>query len=185
MFLNNNPQLNKNGELHHLLSTEGLPAEILRQILDTSQSFVGVTQREVKKVPLLRGKAIFNLFFEPSTRSSGTFFTSRWVTPTNDCEVSSICRRISAGRPSVDNKWCNSPFLLSCGLLLRNIVHRSWLVQCSVCSTSRNLPCPSCSRSMLYCVGISMVVPRNCAAIGSSRPPRSTSAASRMRAGRP
>jgi len=73
MFLNSNPQLNKNGELHHLLSIEGLPAEILRQILDTAQSFVGVTQREVKKVPLLRGKAIFNLFFEPSTRTRTTF----------------------------------------------------------------------------------------------------------------
>jgi aspartate carbamoyltransferase catalytic subunit len=73
MFLNNNPQLNKNGELHHLLTIEGLPAEILRQILDTAQSFVGVTQREVKKVPLLRGKAIFNLFFEPSTRTRTTF----------------------------------------------------------------------------------------------------------------
>jgi aspartate carbamoyltransferase catalytic subunit len=73
MFLNGNPQLNKNGELHHLLSMEGLPAEILKQILDTAQSFVGVTQREVKKVPLLRGKAIFNLFFEPSTRTRTTF----------------------------------------------------------------------------------------------------------------
>jgi len=73
MFLNSNPQLNKNGELHHLLSIDGLPAEILRQILDTAQSFVGVTQREVKKVPLLRGKAIFNLFFEPSTRTRTTF----------------------------------------------------------------------------------------------------------------
>src|ERR1043165_2892132 len=68
-----NPQLNKNGELHHLLSLEGLPADILRQILDTAQSFVGVTQREVKKVPLLRGKAVFNLFFEPSTRTRTTF----------------------------------------------------------------------------------------------------------------
>ena len=73
MFLNANPQLNKNGELHHLLSIEGLPGEIVRQILDTAQSFVGVTQREVKKVPLLRGKAIFNLFFEPSTRTRTTF----------------------------------------------------------------------------------------------------------------
>ena len=68
-----NPQLNRNGELHHLLSIEGLPAEILWQILDTTQSFVGVTQREVKKVPLLRGKAVFNLFFEPSTRTRTTF----------------------------------------------------------------------------------------------------------------
>src|ERR1051325_1549237 len=68
-----NPQLNENGELHHLLTLEGLPAEILWQILDTAKSFVGVTQREVKKVPLLRGKAIFNLFFEPSTRTRTTF----------------------------------------------------------------------------------------------------------------
>ncbi|HEV8518918.1 MAG TPA: aspartate carbamoyltransferase catalytic subunit [Burkholderiales bacterium] len=73
MFLNSNPQLTKSGELHHLLSIEGLPAEILKQILDTAESFVGVTQREVKKVPLLRGKAIFNLFFEPSTRTRTTF----------------------------------------------------------------------------------------------------------------
>src|SRR3990172_7028696 len=73
MFLSSNPQLNQHGELHHLLSIEGLPAAILWQILDTAQSFVGVTQREVKKVPLLRGKAIFNLFFEPSTRTRTTF----------------------------------------------------------------------------------------------------------------
>jgi aspartate carbamoyltransferase catalytic subunit len=74
MWLNpRNPQLNKNGELHHLLSLEGLPVEILRQILDTANSFVGVTQREVKKVPLLRGKAVFNIFFEASTRTRTTF----------------------------------------------------------------------------------------------------------------
>jgi len=46
---------------------------VMRQILDTAQSFVGVTEREVKKVPLLRGKAVFNLFFEPSTRTRTTF----------------------------------------------------------------------------------------------------------------
>jgi aspartate carbamoyltransferase catalytic subunit len=68
-----NPQLNKNGELHHLLTLEGLPAGILWQVLDTAKSFVGVTQREVKKVPLLRGKTVFNLFFEPSTRTRTTF----------------------------------------------------------------------------------------------------------------
>jgi aspartate carbamoyltransferase catalytic subunit len=74
MWLNpSNPQLNKNGELHHLLSLEGLPPAILWQILDTAKSFVGVTEREVKKVPLLRGKAVFNLFFEPSTRTRTTF----------------------------------------------------------------------------------------------------------------
>ena len=67
------PQLNANGELQHLLSIEGLPREVLVQILDTAESFAGVTEREVKKVPLLRGKSVFNLFFEGSTRTRTTF----------------------------------------------------------------------------------------------------------------
>ena len=68
-----NPQLNKNGELIHLLSPEGLPREILTQILDTATQFVSVSDREVKKVPLLRGRSVFNLFFENSTRTRTTF----------------------------------------------------------------------------------------------------------------
>ncbi|MCB1986729.1 MAG: aspartate carbamoyltransferase catalytic subunit [Burkholderiales bacterium] len=72
-MINRNPQLDKNRILQHLLTTEGLPASILLQILDTAESFVGVTERDVKKVPLLRGKSIFNLFFEPSTRTRTTF----------------------------------------------------------------------------------------------------------------
>lgn len=68
-----NPQLNSHGELIHLLSTEGLSGEILRHILDTAERFVSVNDREVKKVPLLRGKSVFNLFFENSTRTRTTF----------------------------------------------------------------------------------------------------------------
>ncbi len=68
-----NPQLNESGQLQHLLTIEGLPREILNHVLDTAQSFVGVTEREVKKVPLLRGKSVFNLFFENSTRTRTTF----------------------------------------------------------------------------------------------------------------
>ena len=68
-----NPQLNKNGELIHLLSTEGLSKDILTHILDTASNFVSVNDREVKKLPLLRGKSVFNLFFENSTRTRTTF----------------------------------------------------------------------------------------------------------------
>ncbi len=68
-----NPQLNRNGELTHLLTIEGLPQEILLRILDTAAPFAQVSEREVKKVPLLRGKSVFNLFFEPSTRTRTTF----------------------------------------------------------------------------------------------------------------
>ncbi len=67
------PQLNSHGELRHLLSTEGLPREVLLRILDTAQGFVSFGDREVKKVPLLRGKSVFNLFFENSTRTRTTF----------------------------------------------------------------------------------------------------------------
>ena len=68
-------QLNSDQELRHLLTLEGLPKDTLLQILDTAQQFVSVTNpdREVKKVPLLRGKSVFNLFFENSTRTRTTF----------------------------------------------------------------------------------------------------------------
>ena len=73
MLHKRNPQLNRNGELIHLLSIEGLPRDILTHILDTAANFVSVSDREVKKVPLLRGKSVFNLFFENSTRTRTTF----------------------------------------------------------------------------------------------------------------
>ena len=68
-----NPQLNAAGELHHLLSTEGLPRPIIERILATADSFINVAEREVKSVPLLRGASVFNLFFENSTRTRTTF----------------------------------------------------------------------------------------------------------------
>ncbi len=67
------PQLNEQGELRHLLTIEGLPRALIHHILDTAATFVGVSAREVKKVPLLRGKSVFNLFFENSTRTRTTF----------------------------------------------------------------------------------------------------------------
>ena len=72
-MLGNNPQLNSHGELIHLLSIEGLPSSVLQHILDTAGTFLSVNDREVKKVPLLRGKSVFNLFFENSTRTRTTF----------------------------------------------------------------------------------------------------------------
>lgn len=68
-----NPQLTNDGKLKHLLSIEGLPKKVLLQILDTAESFVGVAERDVKKVPLLRGKTVCNIFFENSTRTRTTF----------------------------------------------------------------------------------------------------------------
>jgi aspartate carbamoyltransferase catalytic subunit len=71
--LTRHPQLNRHGELHHLLSIEGLPRPILERVLTTADSFINIAEREVKNVPLLRGKSVFNLFFENSTRTRTTF----------------------------------------------------------------------------------------------------------------
>ena len=73
MLSRRNPQLNPHGELIHLLSIEGLPQAVLHHILDTASTFLSVNDRDVKKVPLLRGKSVFNLFFENSTRTRTTF----------------------------------------------------------------------------------------------------------------
>ena len=69
----NNIQLDKNGNLKHFLSIEGLSQPLLHTILNYAESFATVDKRPVKKVPLLRGKTIANLFFEPSTRTRTTF----------------------------------------------------------------------------------------------------------------
>jgi len=66
-------QIDDHGRLRHFLCTRGLNRQILNEILDTAESFAGVTEQTVKKVPLLRGKTIVNLFFEASTRTRTTF----------------------------------------------------------------------------------------------------------------
>ena len=66
-------QLDENGRLRHFLTIAGLPRATLEHILDTADSFGNIGERAVKKLPLLRGKTIVNLFFEDSTRTRTTF----------------------------------------------------------------------------------------------------------------
>ena len=66
-------QIDNRGRLRHFLCISGLNHQLITEILDTAESFAGVTEQTVKKVPLLRGKTIVNLFFEASTRTRTTF----------------------------------------------------------------------------------------------------------------
>lgn len=66
-------QLNEHGRLRHFLSLDGLPHTLLTEILDTADSFLEVGARAVKKVPLMRGMTVCNVFFENSTRTRTTF----------------------------------------------------------------------------------------------------------------
>jgi aspartate carbamoyltransferase catalytic subunit len=68
-----NLQLNEQGRLRHFLTIEGFSRDMLTGILDAAESFATLPGRPVKKVPLLRGHIITNLFFENSTRTRTTF----------------------------------------------------------------------------------------------------------------
>lgn len=56
-----------------ILGIKELSVEEINLILDTAESFVEVSTREIKKVPTLRGKTVVNLFFEASTRTRTSF----------------------------------------------------------------------------------------------------------------
>ncbi len=56
-----------------LLGLEELSKEEIELILDTAESFREISEREIKKVPALRGKTVVNLFYEPSTRTRISF----------------------------------------------------------------------------------------------------------------
>jgi len=57
----------------HLLGLKDLSADEIKLILDTANSFKEVSDRDIKKVPALRGKTVVNIFFEPSTRTRVSF----------------------------------------------------------------------------------------------------------------
>lgn len=71
--MTDNLQLNPDGKLRHFLTIDGLEKPLLTEILDLAESFIGMTDQRIKKIPLLRGKSIVNLFFENSTRTRTTF----------------------------------------------------------------------------------------------------------------
>jgi aspartate carbamoyltransferase catalytic subunit len=68
-----NLQFDGQGRLRHFLTTEELSRRTIQEIFDIAESFISVGEREIKKVPLLRGKTVVNLFFESSTRTRTTF----------------------------------------------------------------------------------------------------------------
>jgi aspartate carbamoyltransferase catalytic subunit len=60
----------------HLLSIDDLGPAGIQEMLDVSDSFVEVTQRDIPKVPALRGKTVVTLFYEDSTRTRLSFETA-------------------------------------------------------------------------------------------------------------
>lgn len=66
-------QIDDKGKLRHFLAIDGLTPEILTSILDRTDNFLADNHHSIKREPLLRGKTVFNLFFEASTRTRTSF----------------------------------------------------------------------------------------------------------------
>ncbi len=66
-------QRDADGQLRHLLTLDGLPRETLIDVLDVAAAIDAATGGKVKKLPVLRGRTVVNLFFEASTRTRTSF----------------------------------------------------------------------------------------------------------------
>ena len=86
----------------HLLGIRGLSAEEITHILDTAETFREVSEREIKKVPTLRGRTVINLFFEPSTRTRTSFEIAGKRLSADVVNISSSSSSVSKGETLLD-----------------------------------------------------------------------------------
>ena len=85
-----------------LVGLEPLSADQLRLILDTAEPFKEVSERQIKKVPALRGKTIVNLFFEASTRTRISFEFAEKRLSADTVNVAASGSSVSKGETLVD-----------------------------------------------------------------------------------
>jgi len=86
----------------HLLGISELsPAEITH-ILDTAETFRAISQREIKKVPTLRGRTVINLFFEPSTRTRTSFELAGKRLSADTINISASTSSVTKGETLLD-----------------------------------------------------------------------------------
>ncbi|HPF62959.1 MAG: aspartate carbamoyltransferase catalytic subunit [Gemmatimonadetes bacterium] len=85
-----------------LVGLESLSAEQITAILDTAEPFKEVSERQIKKVPALRGKTIVNLFFEASTRTRISFEFAEKRLSADTVNVASTGSSVAKGETLVD-----------------------------------------------------------------------------------
>ncbi|HET6669985.1 MAG TPA: aspartate carbamoyltransferase catalytic subunit [Pyrinomonadaceae bacterium] len=86
----------------HLLGIRDLSAEEITHLLDTAETFRDVSQREIKKVPALRGRTVINLFFEPSTRTRTSFEIAAKRLSADAINISVSTSSVSKGETLLD-----------------------------------------------------------------------------------
>ncbi len=86
----------------HLLGLEGVPREEIEAILETAASFKEISERDIKKVPTLRGKTVVNLFYEPSTRTRTSFEIAAKRLSADTINISAASSSTSKGETLAD-----------------------------------------------------------------------------------
>jgi aspartate carbamoyltransferase catalytic subunit len=86
----------------HLLGLEDLSRNEIEAILDTSDSFSEISQRNRKKVPALQGRIVFNLFFENSTRTRTSFSLAAKRLSADTQDFSASVSSLSKGETFID-----------------------------------------------------------------------------------
>jgi len=85
-----------------LVGLEPMTKEQIVTVLDTAEMFKDVSERRIKKVPVLRGKTIVNLFFEASTRTRVSFEFAEKRLSADTVNVSAAGSSVSKGETLVD-----------------------------------------------------------------------------------
>ncbi|MGH7501589.1 MAG: aspartate carbamoyltransferase catalytic subunit [Longimicrobiales bacterium] len=85
-----------------LIGLEGLTAAQILAVLDTAEPFKEISERTIKKVPVLRGKTIVNLFFEASTRTRISFEFAEKRLSADTVNITSTGSSVSKGETLVD-----------------------------------------------------------------------------------
>jgi aspartate carbamoyltransferase catalytic subunit len=86
----------------HLLGLEGVSGEDITSILDTASSFKEISERDIKKVPALRGKTVVNLFYESSTRTRAAFEIAAKRLSADTINISASSSSVSKGETLSD-----------------------------------------------------------------------------------
>lgn len=91
--------------MKHLLGIEELTKEQLLGLLEDAENFIEVSERDIKKVPALRGKTIINLFLENSTRTRVSFEIAGKRLSADTINVTSSGTSVSKGETLLDTVW--------------------------------------------------------------------------------
>jgi aspartate carbamoyltransferase catalytic subunit len=125
----------------HLLGLEGVSAEDILLLLESAESMKEVSERDVKKVPTLRGKTVINLFLESSTRTRISFEIAAKRLSADSINLSASGSSLSKGRPTVSLSVMARPEPRACSR--RSSTARSSMPETVATSTRRRL-CSIC-----------------------------------------